>query len=109
MNTADTEVALLTRLQEWFLSECNEDWEHTYGFKLDTLDNPGWTFEADLAETEWAGIEVARERVERSEFDWVQYEISDDKYVACGGPLNLVEMLRTFFAVLEKLKGENVA
>lgn len=103
MITSNCEIALLTRLQEWFKSECNDDWEHTFGFRLETLDNPGWTFEADLEETRWAGIEVTRKRVDRSESDWSQYEITESKYIACGGASNLIEMLKTFFDVLDHL------
>lgn len=99
------DIQLLTRLQDWFSSECNEDWEHTYGFRLETLDNPGWTFEANLAETRWAGIEIPRQRVDRSDLDWLQFEISDNKYMASGGPLNLSEMLQKFFDVLDELQG----
>ena len=25
----------LQQLQEWCISQCNEDWEHTYGVKID--------------------------------------------------------------------------
>ena len=32
---------------DWYLSQCNGDWEHAYGVKIDTLDNPGWTLEVE--------------------------------------------------------------
>lgn len=97
----NVEMELLTRLQNWYQSECNEDWEHTFGFKLETLDNPGWTFEADLADTRWCDIKMNRNINQRSETDWVQYEITSSKYIACGGASNLIEMLQTFFDVLD--------
>jgi len=31
-----------SRLETWFASMCNGDWEHTYGITLETVDNPGW-------------------------------------------------------------------
>jgi len=33
----------LQQLQEWCISQCNQDWEHTYGVKIDArqaLPNP---------------------------------------------------------------------
>jgi len=32
---------LLQFLQEWYLEQCNGDWEHEFGIKIETLDNPG--------------------------------------------------------------------
>ena len=42
----------LTELQAWYRSQCNDDWEHSYGVKIETLDNPGWSVTVDLTETE---------------------------------------------------------
>lgn len=95
--------SVLLKLQEWFQAECNGDWEHSFGFKLETLDNPGWAFEADFEETRWAGTEIPRCRLVRSEADWVQYEVVDNKYMAAGGVANLEEMLETFFRVIADL------
>jgi Immunity protein 53 len=41
----------LQELQQWYQSQCNGDWEHTYGVKIDTLDNPGWSVTIELADT----------------------------------------------------------
>lgn len=104
MTHTNEQMMLISRLQDWFGSECNEDWEHSYGFRLETLDNPGWTFEADLVETRWANVEIARQRVDRTDSDWLQFEISQGKYMASGGAFNLVEMLQKFFDVLDELQ-----
>lgn len=45
----------LNWLMNWYVRECNNDWEHSYGVKIDTLDNPGWTIEIDLRETSLEG------------------------------------------------------
>ena len=42
---------VLERLQDWYLAQCDEDWEHSYGVKIDTLDNPGWLIDVDLKDT----------------------------------------------------------
>jgi hypothetical protein len=28
---------------EWYTKQCNGDWEHSYGIRIDTIDNPGWS------------------------------------------------------------------
>lgn len=95
-NAAD----LVKRIQEWYLARCNGDWEHSYGVKIDTLDNPGWIVTIDLAETEWCRLEIARTVVEMSESDWVQWEVTNAQFVGCGGPLNLPDLLETFLSVV---------
>ncbi|MDE6471389.1 MAG: immunity 53 family protein [Eubacterium sp.] len=32
---------VLNWLQEWYRQNCTDEWEHFYGIKIDTLDNPG--------------------------------------------------------------------
>jgi hypothetical protein len=93
-------ATLLQRLQNWYLQECNGDWEHSYGVKIETLDNPGWLVTIDLTETNWEQLRVARRSTERSENDWVQVEVSSGKFVGCGGPMNLEEVLTLFFELV---------
>ena len=83
-------------LQQWYAGQCDGDWEHTYGIKIDTIDNPGWILTIDLAETPLSGQTVQRQLVTRNELDWVQYEVADDKFMACGGPFKLEELIRCF-------------
>ena len=45
----------LSWLASWYLAECNDDWEHSYGVKIATLHNPGWTVVLDLKETNLKG------------------------------------------------------
>lgn len=86
-------------MQQWYSAQCNGDWEHSYGIKIDTLDNPGWILTIDLAETPLSGYSMQRDRVVRSELDWAQHEVVGDKFIACGGPFNLEELIRRFLVV----------
>ncbi len=95
-------------LQRWFLEQCNGDWEHSFGIRLETLDNPGWLVTVDLEETSYSEAAVPRARVERSETDWVQWEVTNSKFVGAGGPQNLQEIIEQFFSVLiDPSKGES--
>ena len=88
----------LRALQQWYLSQCNQDWEHMYGIKIDTLDNPGWTLKVDLRETELEG--AAFETVSRGdsedEADWIFCKVEGDQFYGAGGALNLTELIQVF-------------
>ena len=40
---------ILQWLQTWFAQNCVDDWQHFYGIKIETLDNPGWHIDIDLS------------------------------------------------------------
>jgi hypothetical protein len=87
----------LIELQQWYRSQCNGDWEHSYGIKIDTLDNPGWSVTIELTDTDLADrsfIEVQRPH----EIDWIHCRVRDRKFEGHGGPLMLDEVLRIFLA-----------
>ena len=48
-----------------YLTQCDDDWEHSYGVKIDTLANLGWTLKIDLTDTALDG--QAFERVMHGE------------------------------------------
>ena len=29
-------------LQGWYMAHCDDDWEHSFGVTIETIDNPGW-------------------------------------------------------------------
>jgi len=88
----------LQQLQNWYLSQCNGDWEHTYGVKIDTLDNPGWTLEVDLRETGLAdrSFEPLSRGDSEDDSDWISCKVEQEKFMGAGGAKNLTELLRVF-------------
>lgn len=91
----------IQRLQQWFLARCDGEWEHSYGIKIETLDNPGWQVEVDLAGTEWAEVKLARRVEERAPADWIHVEVAANKFTGAGGPENLGEIIQAFFKAVE--------
>ena len=85
-----------TWLIKWYANQCNGDWEHSYGIKIDTLDNPGWYITIDLMDTEYEGKEFTKKIIERSENDWLRCYIRDDKFEGPCGLYNLPEVLKIF-------------
>jgi hypothetical protein len=50
----------LAWLMRWYVAECNGDWEHSYGIRIDTLDNAGWRLRIELRETDLQGKPFSR-------------------------------------------------
>jgi hypothetical protein len=98
------EQDVLQGLQEWYRSQCNDAWEHTYGVKIDTLDNPGWTLSVDLMKTGLQDKQFSRicrgaiaDDLTQDE-DWLVCEVKDNKFTGAGGPGKLGEMIGIFLA-----------
>lgn len=98
-------AANLTWLMQWYLAECNDDWEHSYGVKIDTLDNPGWTIKIDLKETSLWGKpfkrlecgEPSRDLKEWRELgSWLVADVYGDTFDVACGPLDLDAAIQAF-------------
>jgi hypothetical protein len=87
---------LILWLQNWYHSNCNGDWEHQFGIKIDTLDNPGWSIDINIEETNLQNILFEPIKIKRSEKDWVFIELANMKIQGRCGSLNLIEMLEIF-------------
>ena len=96
----------LSWLMKWYLSECNEDWEHQYGVTIDTLDNPGWSFTVDLEETELLGrpfIPIFENVPDEDpvqgldgDVNWIVCKVEGSKFKGYGGPRDLGRLIRAF-------------
>ncbi len=93
-----TDFELLSRLERWYHSHCDGDWEHGEGVKIQTRDNPGWHVRISVAGTALESRPFDRIEVERHDDDWLQAWLEDGSWNAFGGPLNLREMLTIFLA-----------
>lgn len=92
-------------LQDWYIQNCDGDWEHCYGVKIGTLDNPGWYVDIDLIDTSLEGEEFNKVVLQRSADDWIYCHIVDGVFKGHGGSLNLEEIIDIFRAwYLEKCK-----
>ena len=87
---------VLELLQEWYLQNCDGDWEHTYGLSIETLDNPGWRVKIDLTGTYLEIKHFESIKIERSDNDWIHCWVKENKFNGAGGPKNLQEILSKF-------------
>ena len=86
---------LLTRIQNWYQTNCNDDWEHSYGFSIGTLDNPGWSIKIDLSETPLENLQFDR-GIDNGRFDWMTIKTKEKVFEAFCDPTKLTEVLRIF-------------
>lgn len=85
-------------MQDWYASQCDGDWEHSFGVQVETLDNPGWSLAIDLQGTSLLDREFRS--VQRgdpnSDIDWVHCKVEREKFIAAGGVHCLEELIATF-------------
>ena len=104
MKPDNSENSLLYRLQQWYQSMCDGNWEHCYGVKIETSDNPGWIVEIDIIDTP----------LENKPFDTIHNGDTDDDYSICkiengkfmgyGDATKLDDIPRCFLNWAEKIK-----
>ena len=87
---------VLSWLGEWFKSYCDEDWEHSYGIDIYSIDNPGWMVSINLWETDLADIPFEPITNIVSDDDWFACKIEDDFFKGSGDPSKLSKILETF-------------
>jgi hypothetical protein len=83
-------------IQKWYLKQTDGEWEHSFGIKIDTLDDPGWSVSIDLEDTDLSKEKFASVDIEKSESDWIRCEVEMGKFMINCGPLNLDEALGLF-------------
>jgi hypothetical protein len=101
----DAETAL-ARVQRWYAAQCDGDWEHTFGIRIDTLDNPGWRLTIDLADTPLEAIPFSEISMNQgSTRNWARCWREGTTFYGAGGPYMLGAMLITFLNWAESRGG----
>ena len=83
-------------LQQWYASQCDDDWEHQFGVLIRTIDNPGWQLQIDMEGTELLELAFEPKTLERSEENWLHCWVADHKFQAACGAENLDEAIGLF-------------
>jgi Immunity protein 53 len=87
---------ILTELQQWYASNCNGDWEHSYGIKIETLDNPGWLLKIELEETNLQNHSFISIDIDNNEDDWYICKVNNNRFEALGDPTKLNKLIEIF-------------
>ncbi len=86
----------LEALQDWYHSNVDGDWEHSYGINIHNVDNPGWRVSIPIEETPVEGKPFEAVRWKNGDDDWLYCRVSDGHFIGDGGSRNLVDMIRIF-------------
>lgn len=91
-------MSALVGLQSWYKSQCDGDWEHSFGIRIETLDNPGWWLEIDLSDTDalLREFEPMRRGDPLHDAGWIYCRVENEKFIATGGVQCLEEMAIVF-------------
>lgn len=90
-------------LTEWYANQCDGDWEHSYGIKIETLDNPGWSVIIDIEGTNCKHLSDSRWKyVEFDDANWYGYKIENGKFEASGDPSKLDYLLQLFREIVNQ-------
>jgi len=97
-------------LQEWYLQNCNGDWEHQYGLSISTLDNPGWQVAINLRGTALEHKSFAKVEVGKVDGEsWYVVSVQEDEknndgpiFMAFCSPQHLTTVIGLFKTFTEK-------
>lgn len=95
-------MSTLARVQDWFASQCDGEWEQTRGVSIGSCDNPGWWVKVNLAGTTLAGQEfreiaegVDAQRFAQNRF-WISCRVEGSIWHGAGDATQLERILAIF-------------
>ncbi len=92
---------LLNWLENWFESQSDGDWEHHYGIKIETIDNPGWSVTIDLNYTNFENLDIDYKLYELSEDDWYGVSVKNKIFKGVGDINKLEFLILKFKEIIE--------
>jgi hypothetical protein len=92
--------SILEWLQEWFVLQCDGDWEHSKGILIDTLDNPGWRVRIDVSKVEGRSDQIIVD--DRHGEKWAVCRIEGEMFNGFGAPKSLERILSEFKLYIDR-------
>ena len=98
-------------LMQWYLDQCDDDWEHSYGVSIGTLDNPGWTLTIDLQATgledqPFLPVQIGEIASNLEDWhksgSWYSAKVEDGKFEGACGPTDLPALIQAFRQWVER-------
>lgn len=97
-------MEILEWIQDWFIQNCDGEWEHSDGIQITSIDTPGWDVEIDISNTSIANIHVPWILNETNTQDWYGVKIGNQKFNASGDPGKLIYLLGLFKEMIQKIE-----
>lgn len=85
----------LRSLEAWYAAACDGGWEHLYGVRIETLDNPGWMLVIDLMGTPLQGRLCDRDE-SSTDGTWISVKSDGVEFVAAGDLYALERVIDAF-------------
>ena len=92
----------LKLISDWFKSNCNGDWEHGYGIKIETMDNPGWKVEVYLYDTELEDKSFDKIMLNNGDNDWMCCNVENYFFIGMGD-VDKLELILDVFCKWKKI------
>jgi hypothetical protein len=95
-------MSRLLELQEWYRNQCDGEWEHHHGVKIDSIDNPSWWVIIDLekavlTETDFTEIFQGVDADDHPVSDqWLHCCVKKTQFHGAGDPGKLEEIMNLF-------------
>lgn len=102
--TVTTNCAL-TSLIEWFSSQCDGNWEHSYGIIIESLDNPGWMVSIDTRDLDTEIKNFDWVKLELENKGWMHYHVKGNRFECACDPNSLRLAIETFIKIWNSEKG----
>jgi len=83
-------------LASWYSARCDGEWEHEFGVRLETIDNPGWNLQVDLVGTEMEGRVVDQVTQIPEGGGWVIIASDGSVFEASCDPMSLRLVVHEF-------------
>jgi len=83
---------------------CDGSWEHFYGIKIETSDNPGWIVEFDIIDTPLENKTFDPIHNGKSDYDYLICKIENGKFKGFGDVTKLEDILKVFLNWAENKK-----
>lgn len=88
----------LTLVNTWYQSKCDGVWEHSYGFSLDNIDNPGWCIKI-TGENNKKVLSITSD-IDTEDF-WLSITSNENSFIGYSGILSFDRLLEYVVEWLE--------
>ena len=86
--------SILEWLQQWYVEQCDGEWEHCKGIVIDTLDNPGWRVSIDFPTISARSDEIVVD--DRNASGWILCRVEGNSFRGFCAPQSLEPVLTEF-------------
>lgn len=83
-------------LEDWYQRQCDGDWEHNQGLRLESLRRPGWRLTINLEGTTAQDAVPNHLSLDTSGEEWINCSISADRFEGAGDPRRLEQIIGIF-------------